>query len=82
MQGYAILPSMPKKCVDDRIVAIIGGLHLLDPPKEQLTGTIEFIRSLKLNALYACHCTDFDSKCALAKVAPVEEVGGGLCVEF
>jgi len=71
-----------KVCNDDRIVAIIGGLHLLDPSKEQLAGTLEYIKELDLNALYACHCTDFTSKCALAKVAPVMEVGVGLCVEF
>ncbi len=71
-----------KVCDDDRIVAIIGGLHLLDPPKEQLAGTLEYIKEINLTALYACHCTDFTSKCALAKVAPVMEVGVGLCVEF
>jgi len=71
-----------KVCGDDRGVAIIGGLHLLDPPKEQLAGTLEYIKRLNLNALYACHCTDFGSKCALAKVAPVKEVGVGLWVEF
>ena len=71
-----------KVCNDNRVAAIIGGLHLLDPPKEQLAGTIEYIKSLNLTALYACHCTDFYSKCTLAKVAPVKEVGVGLCVEF
>ena len=71
-----------KVCDDDRIVAIIGGLHLLDPPKEQLAGTLEYIKEINLTALYACHCTDFTSKCALAKVARVMEVGVGLCVEF
>ncbi len=49
-----------KVCEDERIVAIIGGLHLLDPPKEQLEGTMEYISGLNLNALYACHCTDFE----------------------
>ena len=71
-----------KVCNDHRVVAIIGGLHLLEPPKEQLAGTLGYIKELDLNALYACHCTDFASKCALAKVAPVMEVGVGLCVEF
>ncbi len=71
-----------KVCNEDRIVSIIGGLHLLDPTKEQLAGTLEYINKLNLNALYACHCTDFASKCALAKVTPVEEVGAGLCVAF
>ena len=71
-----------KVCNDNHVVAIIGGLHLLNPPKEQLAGTIEYIKSLNLTALYACHCTDFNSKCELAKVAPVKEVGVGLGVEF
>lgn len=71
-----------KVCDEKRIIAIIGGLHLLNPPKEQLACTAEYINKLNLAALYACHCTDFHSKCALAKVAPVKEVGVGLCVEF
>ena len=71
-----------KVCDEKRIIAIIGGLHLLNPPKEQLACTAEYINKLDLATLYACHCTDFRSKCALAKVAPVKEVGVGLCVEF
>jgi len=71
-----------KVCDEKRIIAIIGGLHLLNPPKAQLAGTAEYIKKLNLTSLYACHCTDFHSKCALAKVAPVKEVGVGLCVKF
>ncbi len=69
-------------CNEERVIAIIGGLHLLDPSRKQLAGTAEYIDNLNLDALYACHCTDFYSKCALAKVAPIKEVGVGLCVDF
>jgi 7,8-dihydropterin-6-yl-methyl-4-(beta-D-ribofuranosyl)aminobenzene 5'-phosphate synthase len=69
-------------CNEERVFAIIGGLHLLNPPRKQLDGTAEYIKDLNLASIYACHCTDFNSKCALSKVAPVKEVGVGLCVKF
>ncbi|MDZ7794280.1 MAG: hypothetical protein U5P10_11505 [Spirochaetia bacterium] len=66
----------------ERVVDIIGGLHLLDPPKAQLDGTVEYLSSLKLPSLRACHCTDLHSKIALSTVAPLTEVGSGLVIEY
>ena len=69
-------------CGDDRIIDIIGGLHLLNPPEEQMQGTIDYLKGIGLKTLHACHCTDFDSKVRLASVAPLKEVGVGLCLEY
>ncbi len=66
----------------DRVIDIIGGFHLLNPPGEQLEGTLEYFRSLKLKKLHACHCTDFYSRMALAQTAELEEIGSGLVLEF
>ncbi len=65
-----------------RVVDIVGGFHLQDPPPEQLEGTVNFIRELDLPALHACHCTDLQSKIALAAAAPLHEVGCGLQLEY
>ena len=69
-------------CGVDRIVDIIGGLHLLNPPRRQMEGTLRFISRLNLGRLFACHCTDLESKMSLAGVAPLFETGVGLCLEY
>ena len=69
-------------CGELRVVAIIGGLHLLTPSLPRLTKTGEYLRDFKLQALYACHCTSLSSKIALAGYCPVKEVGVGMNVEW
>lgn len=77
-----IVEYAKKVCGDERVVDIIGGFHLLDPPKEQLQGTIEYMKSLRPGAVHACHCTDLNSKIALASVVDLGEVGVGLVLEY
>ncbi len=71
-----------KVCEDDRIIDIIGGLHLHDCDSTQLEGTVHFIGALGLSSLHACHCTGLQAQVALSKVAPVNEVGSGLVLEY
>ena len=69
-------------CGEKHIVDIIGGFHLLDPPAEQLAGTLAYMETLSPDVLHACHCTDLKSKIALAQAANLEEVGVGLVLEY
>ena len=69
-------------CGDERVLDIVGGLHLLDPSTERLEKTCCYLESLELKALHACHCTSFASKTALAKYCPVQEVGCGMQLEW
>ena len=71
-----------KVCGDDRVVDIIGGFHLLNPSKEQMNGTIEYMISLHPASVHACHCTDLNSKIALSSVVNIKEVGVGLILEY
>ena len=71
-----------KVCKDERIVEIIGGLHLQKPEKRQLDGTLKYIEQQNLDNLYACHCTDLMSKIELAKIAPLKETGSGFVFEY
>jgi len=77
-----IIEYAKKVCGENRVVDIIGGFHLLNPPPEQLQGTIEYMKSLRPDAVHACHCTDLDSKIALAKAVNLIEVGVGLTLEY
>ena len=65
-------------CDKGRLVDIIGGFHLLDPPRRQLTRTVEQMAAWQPTALHACHCTDLKARMALAQAAELKEVGVGL----
>ena len=69
-------------CGDDRVVDIVGGLHLMSPEPAQLAGTLAYLRELHPRVVHACHCTDLRSKIALAGVVPLEEVGCGTVLEY
>jgi len=69
-------------CKEDRIYDIIGGFHLLDPPKEQLINTVEFFKKINPYLVHACHCTDLNSKIALSKVCNLKEVGSGISIDY
>lgn len=46
-----------KLCPQEKIIAIIGGLHLLNADDDRLTRTLEYIRSLEPAVVAPCHCT-------------------------
>lgn len=71
-----------KICKTDKVLDIIGGLHLFGPLNEKIEKTMGYIKSLGLRTLYPCHCTDLECKMALAKVASVKESGVGLCLSY
>ena len=77
-----IVEYAKKICEDNRIIDIVGGFHLLNPSKEQLQGTLEYMKKLQPNEVHACHCTDLNSKIALSQVVNLKEVGVGLKLEY
>ena len=77
-----IIEYAKKICEDNRIIDIVGGFHLLNPSKEQLQGTLEYMKKLQPNEVHACHCTDLNSKIALSRVVNLKEVGVGLKLEY
>jgi 7,8-dihydropterin-6-yl-methyl-4-(beta-D-ribofuranosyl)aminobenzene 5'-phosphate synthase len=77
-----IIEYTKEVCKDQRIIDIIGGFHLQNPPKRQLEGTISYFKNLHPAIVHACHCTDLASKSALSKVADIKEVGVGLCLQY
>jgi len=77
-----IIEQAKKVCNEDKIVDVIGGLHLLNPDKSQLDGTLDYFKNNKTSCLHPCHCTDLASKIALSEVAQIKEVGSGLLIEY
>ncbi|MCP4148517.1 MAG: MBL fold metallo-hydrolase [bacterium] len=69
-------------CNEKRILDIIGGLHLLDPPNSLLQNTCAFLKDVNPTAVHACHCTGLDAKIALAASVNLKEVGVGLKLEW
>ncbi|MGE5627862.1 MAG: MBL fold metallo-hydrolase [Solirubrobacterales bacterium] len=70
-----IIEHAKKITGENRVVDIIGGMHLLNPSKEQIEGTINYFKTLNLRNLYPCHCTDLQSKFEFAKYFSVKETG-------
>ncbi|NDV18222.1 MBL fold metallo-hydrolase [Pseudodesulfovibrio sp. JC047] len=66
----------------DKVRSILGGFHLQNAQPERLDPTVEYLASLDLDDLYACHCTDLAAKIAMAQKCPLREVGSGLTLKF
>jgi 7,8-dihydropterin-6-yl-methyl-4-(beta-D-ribofuranosyl)aminobenzene 5'-phosphate synthase len=64
------------------VADIIGGLHLINPPRKQLEGTLAYLKELGPTKVHACHCTDLKSKIALSGVVNLEEVGVGTVIHY
>ncbi|SDE40659.1 MBL fold metallo-hydrolase [Sporomusa acidovorans] len=77
-----IVEQAKRVCNDERIAAIIGGFHLLNPDEELLKKTCEYLTGNQIKELYPCHCTDLKSKIELSRSFTIKEVGVGLVVEF
>lgn len=69
-------------CEEERIVDIIGGLHLISPDQPRLEKTVSHLRDLHLASLHACHCTSLSSKIALAGDCHLQEVGVGMTLHW
>ena len=77
-----IVEHAKRICKEDRIVDIVGGLHLLNPSEEQMQSTLDYMKKLQPREIHACHCTDLNSKIALSRVVNLREVGVGLKLEY
>ena len=69
-------------CGEERIKDVIGGFHLLNPAEKQMQGTLDYFSKLKAQRVFACHCTDLDSKIKLSAVSNICEVGVGLKLKY
>ena len=58
----------------DRILAVIGGLHLMSAGQERLDRTVTALRRLAPDRLFPCHCTG-DAAAAFLTEALGERVG-------
>jgi len=67
---------------EKRVVDIIGGTHLLQPSQNQIEGTLEYLRELKLKAIHPGHCTGLSAKIAMAGVAPLKDLFVGLELSY
>ncbi len=71
-----------KITAEARILDIIGGLHLLNPSKEQMRGTLDYFAQIKPFELHAGHCTNLQSKILLAGITALKEIGSGCVLNF
>ncbi|MDK2826818.1 MAG: 7,8-dihydropterin-6-yl-methyl-4-(beta-D-ribofuranosyl)aminobenzene 5-phosphate synthase [Methanolobus sp.] len=77
-----IIEYAKKVCNEEKIVDIIGGFHLLNPPEIKMKQTMDYFHRLNATEVHACHCTDLRSKINLSEVCNLKEVGCGLQLEY
>jgi len=66
----------------DKIISIIGGLHLKDSSIEHINTTSTYLKRLNLKSLHACHCTGLVAQEILKQHTPFRETGVGLEINF
>jgi len=76
-----IIEYAKEVCKDNRILGIIGGLHLFEVT-EQVDKTIDYLKQNNIKELYPCHCTSFAVRAEIHKVLPIKEVGVGLEINW
>lgn len=77
-----IIEYSKEVCKENKILDIIGGLHLLTPSNEVLQNTISYLKQQNVKLLHPCHCTDLKSKIALSRAFELEEVGVGSVLKY
>lgn len=79
-----IIEHAREVCGEQRVFDIVGGFHLKDQKRTdpQLMETSHYLEGLALDQIHPCHCTDLQTKIALAETMNVREVYSGLTLEF
>lgn len=72
-----IIEYAKKVTKEEKILDIVGGLHLLNPEEKQIKETAKYLANICPEEIHACHCTDLESKIAISKVAHLKEVSTG-----
>jgi 7,8-dihydropterin-6-yl-methyl-4-(beta-D-ribofuranosyl)aminobenzene 5'-phosphate synthase len=76
-----IIEYAKEVCEDNRILGVIGGLHLFEVT-DRVHKTIDYLKQYNLQELYPCHCTSFAVKAEIHKVISIKEVGVGLEINW
>ena len=61
----------------EKIYGVLGGLHLLNTPKNKLSEISQFFAKEKMEYIAPCHCCDLNSKIALSQHNKIEEICTG-----
>lgn len=77
-----IIEYAKKVCGEEKIIDIIGGFHLLNPPDNLMKNTMNYLKSQNIKRLHPCHCTDLNSKIAMSKILDLKDIGVGLKLEY
>jgi len=67
---------------EEKIHRVIGGFHLQNADRKLLDKTLNYLKKQGIGEVYAGHCTDLESKIALAQGLNIKELGVGLQKDF
>lgn len=66
----------------NNILDVIGGFHLVNPSREKVFRTADYLSRIGAKHFHPCHCTDFRSMIILSKYIKLEPTGVGLTLEY
>jgi 7,8-dihydropterin-6-yl-methyl-4-(beta-D-ribofuranosyl)aminobenzene 5'-phosphate synthase len=76
------LKYIKKLTAGQRIVAIIGGMHLIDAKMERIDSIIDYLQELDFDLLVPLHCTGFKASAIMNSVFKEKLVAGGVGKKF
>ncbi|MCQ1537437.1 MBL fold metallo-hydrolase [Methanocalculus taiwanensis] len=64
-------------CGDDRVTAVIGGLHLYSANPARIEEVSLWYAGSGIQSIYPCHCTGLAATIALSRYHPITQIGVG-----
>jgi 7,8-dihydropterin-6-yl-methyl-4-(beta-D-ribofuranosyl)aminobenzene 5'-phosphate synthase len=76
------LEYIKKLTADQKIAAIIGGMHLIHADRERIDAIIDYLKELDFDLLVPLHCTGFKAAARLNSVFEDKVMAGGAGEKF
>lgn len=64
-----------------RIYGIIGGFHILND-EAMAREVAAYMKNENVELLCPCHCTDFQARCIINELVPIQEIGSGFSLDL
>ena len=64
-------------CCVPKIDTVVGGIYLINRDESEIHALGKYLKSLHIERIFPCHCTDIEAKTILSKYVKIEDVSTG-----